>query len=68
MNKHFVMGLFAGCGIGAVIGLLFAPRRGHVTRGRISEVAATAYERVPLVGTRYRIKHREDREPIRQAI
>ena len=68
MNKHFLMGLLAGCGAGALLGTLFAPTRGKATRDRISEAAATAYERVPLVGTRYRIKHREGREPIKQAI
>ena len=68
MNKLFLLGLLAGCGVGTLMGLLFAPRRGKATRGRLSEAAATAYERVPLVGTRYRIKHREDRKPIKQAI
>ena len=68
MNKHFLLGLLAGCGVGTLLGLLFAPRGGNATRDRLSEAAATAYERVPLVGTRYRIKHREGREPIKQAI
>ena len=68
MNKHFLLGLSAGCAVGAVLGLLFAPSRGNATREKISEAAATAYEKVPLVGAHYRIKHRECTEPIKQAI
>ena len=68
MNKHFLLGLFAGCAVGTMLGLLFAPSRGKATRERVSEAAATAYERVPLVGAHYRIKHRETAEPIKQAI
>jgi gas vesicle protein len=68
MNKHFLLGLSAGCAVGTMLGLLFAPGRGKATREKISEAAATACHGVPLVGTRYRIKHRDTSGPIKQAI
>jgi gas vesicle protein len=36
-----VLGIIAGSAIGAVLGILFAPDRGEVTRRKIAEQAAT---------------------------
>lgn len=68
MSRQFFFGVLIGVGVGAAVGMLFAPERGETTRRKVSDVAGSARNKITGIAGGVRHKAQDAVGAIKQAM